>query len=162
LVVLETVSPPASDGWIKLTVDASVPAVQGRATPGREQSHVVQLEPALFVDQFFCTQQCDGDGYNYARFRGAVRLDAVKRAASIRDITNPAQETAVRPLTTPRDTYRSRQETVFAFTPEDLGFDRQTPARTWAYTIDGGITAIDGQTLGYTWTSIVENWHDRG
>ena len=31
-------------------------------------------------------------------------------------------------------------------------------ART-SSTIDAGLTAIDGQTLGYTWAGIVENWH---
>src|SRR5205823_9344875 len=55
----------------------------------------------------------------------------------------------------------SRQEQISWFTFEDLGFDRQTPARTWSLTIDAGLTAADGQTLGYAWTGVVENWHDR-
>jgi len=50
---------------------------------------------------------------------------------------------------------------VRAFTFEDLGFDRQTRPRTWAVTIDGGLSRSNGQTLGYSWTGIVENWHDR-
>ncbi len=57
----------------------------------------------------------------------------------------------------PRDSYRSRQETVDLFTAEDLGYERQTPARTWTYTIDSGLASLDGQTLGYTWKGIVEN-----
>src|SRR5262245_42451572 len=161
LVVLETVSPPASDGWIRLAIDTGLPSVQGTATPRAVQSHVVQLERTLFVDDFYCTAQCDADGYNIARVRAPVRRDALKRGAAIRDVTDRAQEAVVRPLATPRDTYRSRQESVYAFTPEDLGFDRQAPARTWAYTIDSGLTALDGQTLGYAWTGVVENWHDR-
>jgi uncharacterized protein YfaS (alpha-2-macroglobulin family) len=64
-------------------------------------------------------------------------------------------------LATPRETYRSRQEDVWVFAAEDLGYDRQTPDRIWAYTIDGSLTAVDGQPLGYSWTGIVENWHDR-
>jgi hypothetical protein len=161
LVVLETVSPPASGGRIRIAVDAWMPAVQGRATPPQAQSHAIELEPVLFVEPFRCTEACDADGFNYARLRGEVPLDALKRAATIRDITSAGPEAVVRPLATPRDTYRSRQEAVEIFTPEDLGYNRQTPARTWAYTIDGGLTAVDGQTLGYTWTGIVENWHDR-
>src|SRR5262249_36617153 len=31
----------------------------------------------------------------------------------------------------------------------------------WSYTVDSTLAAIDGQTLGYTWTGVVENWHDR-
>ena len=31
----------------------------------------------------------------------------------------------------------------------------------YAVTVDGGLQSLDGQTLGYTWTGIVENWHDR-
>ena len=26
-------------------------------------------------------------------------------------------------------------------------------------TVDAGLRAADGQTLGYTWTGTVENWH---
>jgi hypothetical protein len=161
LVVLETVGVPASDAWMRIALDNRLPAIQGNATPAAEQSHVVQLERALFVDAFYCAAQCDADGYNVARLRGEVSLDGLKRASTIRDITDRAAETPIRPLPAPRDTYRGRQERVDAFTPEDLGFDRQAPARTWAYTVDGGLTALDGQTLGYTWTGIVENWHDR-
>lgn len=161
LVVLETVWPPSSEGWMRVALDGRLPAAAGRATPGREQSHVVQLERALFVEGFYCRTQCDADGYNVARLSADVRLDALKRATTIRDITDPAQEAPVRPLATPRQTYRSREETVRGFNAEDLGFDRQTPARTWAYTIDGALTAADGQALGYGWTGIVENWHDR-
>src|SRR5262245_2415256 len=161
LVVLETTAAPASEAWVRLLFDNRLPAVQGRATPPAEQEFVVRLEPAFFVDSFYCRLECDADGYNFARLRGDVSLAALRRATTIRDVTSRAQETAVRPLATPRDTYRSRQETIRAFTPEDLGFDRQAPARTWAYTVDGNLAATDGQTLGYTWTGIVENWHDR-
>jgi hypothetical protein len=159
LVVIETVAPPALDGWVRLTVDMGIPAIQGRATPATEQSHVIQLEHALFVDAFYCRSQCDADGFNYARLRESVRLDALKRRTTVRDIS-AGVSAVVRPSATPRETYRSRQEDVELFNGEDLGYDRQTPDRTWAYTIDGSLTAVDGQTLGYTWTGIIENWHD--
>ena len=44
---------------------------------------------------------------------------------------------------------------------EDLGFGRQPPSRTYAVSLDADLQALDGQTLGYPWTGIVENWHER-
>ena len=160
LVVLETVAVPSLDGWMRLAIDNRLPAIQGTATPAVEQTHVVQLEHALFVDAFRCRSQCDADNYNFASLRAPVRLDLLKRLTTVRDVSGPANA-IVRPLATPRDTYQSRQESVETFTTEDLGYDRQTPDRRWAYTVDGNLTAIDGQPLGYAWTGIVENWHDR-
>src|SRR5207245_746099 len=55
---------------------------------------------------------------------------------------------------------RRRQEWTYSFTVEDLGFDRQPPAHTYAVTIDAGLQAADGQVLGYTWVGVVENWHE--
>jgi hypothetical protein len=161
LVVLETVSAPAVNAWMRLAIDNRVPAIQGSSTPASEQSHVIQLEDALFVDAFGCRRQCDADGYNFVRLRTPVRLDALKRLTTVRDVSSGGTGAAVRPATAPRATYRSRQESVEIFAPEDLGYDRQTPDRTWAYTIDRALTALDGQVLGYTWVGIVENWHDR-
>src|SRR5207247_4525703 len=98
--------------------------------------------------------------YNVVQIRAEVPLPALRTASAVRDITTAAQPAPVAKLATPHDTWRSRQETIRAFNFEDLGFDRQTPARTWALTIDARLTAVDGQTLGYAWTGVVENWHD--
>jgi uncharacterized protein YfaS (alpha-2-macroglobulin family) len=46
-------------------------------------------------------------------------------------------------------------------TLEDAGFDAQPPATTYAVAVGAGLTSADGQTLGYTWTGTVENWHER-
>ena len=46
-------------------------------------------------------------------------------------------------------------------TLEDAGMKSQPPASRWAATISPGLTATDGQTLGYTWMDVVENWHQR-
>jgi uncharacterized protein YfaS (alpha-2-macroglobulin family) len=159
LVVLETAVVPGLDAHVRIAVDNRLPAVQGAATPAQEQNQVVRLERALFVDAFYCRTQCDADAFNSASLRGPVRLDALKRATTVRDISGGS--TVVRPLATPHDTFRSRQEDVSWFTSEDLGYDRQTPDRVWSYTVDGGLTGIDGQPLGYTWTGVVENWHSR-
>jgi alpha-2-macroglobulin len=160
LVVLETAAPPAVDSRMRLTVDARLPAVQGPATPGIEQTYTFELERAFFIEPFYCRDECDADAYNFARLRTPVRLDVLKRAIAISDISG-TPGTVVRPLATPRDTFRSRQEDVYAFAAEDLGYDRQTPDRTWAYTVDGSLTALDGQPLGYSWVGVVENWHAR-
>src|SRR5262249_15848179 len=45
LVVLQTSAVPSPDGWIQLTVDPRLPAVEGRATPPAPQTYVVQLDP---------------------------------------------------------------------------------------------------------------------
>ena len=161
LVVLQTTTAPSPDAWIRVAIDNRVPAVEGRALPSVEQSHVVQVERTLFVDAFSCRAQCDADDGNMAYLRGEVPFAVLRGAASVRDITNAVQPTVVAKLATPRETWRSRQETIRAFNFEDLGYDRQTPAHTWALTIDASLTAVDGQTLGYTWTGVVENWHDR-
>jgi uncharacterized protein YfaS (alpha-2-macroglobulin family) len=161
LVVLETTGVPALDGWMRVAIDGRIPAVQGTATPGGEQSHVIQLEHALFVDAFNCRRECDGDGYNWATLRAPVRLDALKRLTTIRDVSRGGPGTVIRLSSSPRETYRGRQETVGSFAPEDLGYDRQTPDRVWAYVVDRTLTSLDGQTLGYTWAGIVDNWHER-
>jgi len=161
LVVLETTAAPLPDAWIRVAVDNRTPAIEGRALPPSEQSRVVQVEPTLFVDSFYCRTQCDADGYNVASVRGAVPLAVLRGAAAVRDITTAVQPAPVAKLATPHESWRTRQETIRAFSFEDLGYDRQTPARTWALTLDAALTAVDGQTLGYKWTGVVENWHDR-
>jgi len=161
LVVLESAIVPPSEAWIRVEIDARIPAAEGGAFPPSPQSHVVQVERAFFVDDFQCRAQCDADGYNTAPLRAEVPLAALRQAATVRDITTAAQPAPVAKLATPHETWRSRQETIRNFNFEDLGYDRQTPARTWAVTLDETLTAVDGQTLGYKWTGVVENWHDR-
>ena len=79
LVVLQTVSAPATDGWLRLALDTRLPAVEGRATPPAEQSHVVYLDRTFFVQGFYCHNECDADGYNTSGLATEVRLDALRR-----------------------------------------------------------------------------------
>jgi uncharacterized protein YfaS (alpha-2-macroglobulin family) len=160
LVVLQTVTAPSSQGWLRLAIDVRAPAIEGPATPLQEQTFDIQLEPAFFIDNFRCTDACDADDYNVAGLRAETPLVDLRRLSTARDITNSAQETVVRPAAAPRVTARSRRETTQYFTIEDLGLGRQPPARTFALTVDASLQALDGQTLGYAWTGIVENWHD--
>ena len=162
LVVLQTDAPPASDGWLRITIDNRIPAVEGAAAPANAQSYTVQLEPTLFVDTFRCGVACDADRYNSARLRSeTVALDALVAATTVRDVTRGGQGVPVAHAATPRETPAFRLENIAYFTLEDLGFDRQPPSSTYAVTIDSTLRAADGQTLGYAWTGVVENWHDR-
>ena len=160
LVVLETQAPPATDGWLQLTVDTQMPAVAGRATPQAAQRQTVRLDRTLFVQQFRCLTQCDADEYNAAVSYAPLRLDALQRAATIRDITDRTREVAVPRASTPA---RSRFDTgdIRAFDVQDLGFGPQPPSRSFAVSLSPDLQATDGQVLGYPWTSVIENWHER-
>jgi len=57
-------------------------------TPAGAQTYVARLEPAFCVNGFRCKARCDGDGYNAAELRSETRLDALRRALSLRDIAN--------------------------------------------------------------------------
>ena len=164
LVVVQTTAGPSPDGWLRVTIDSRVPAIEGTATPAGAQSYTVQLEPTFFIDGFNCRSQCDADVYNSARVRVArwgVTRDALLSATTVRNITDARQE---RPVVRPPASNRSaadRVEHLASFTIEDLGFDPQPPSSTYAVAVDAALQAPDGQTLGYRWTSIVENWHAR-
>ncbi len=72
LVVLESVTALQPESWVRIAVDATVPSMQGPATPGREQAEPEPLEPALFVFGPACASQCDPSGYNAFSLRVAV------------------------------------------------------------------------------------------
>ena len=77
---------------------------------------------------------------------------------TVRDITDPARETVIRPAP-PKPS--SRLDTSHQHGIEEAGFERQPPARTWVFGLDATLQSHDGQTLGYPWIGIVENWHER-
>lgn len=158
LVVLETTTVPKPDAWLRLTFDTRLPSAAGPATPAAEQSFVVQLERTFFVDAFRCRQACNADSANDADLRAPVSLERLAQLTAVRDISDGGAGVGVSRSSTPPDTYRSRLDSVMDFTPADLGYGEQAPARTWAYTVDGSLTSIDGQTLGYAWTGVIENW----
>src|SRR5262249_26614594 len=83
---LQSSAAPSPDGWVRLALDTRVPGVEGPATPPTPQSFTIQLEPAMFVDNFRCQAACDADDYNVARLRSSsVSLDVLARAATVRD-----------------------------------------------------------------------------
>jgi alpha-2-macroglobulin len=159
LVVLETMDPPRPESWIRLTLDGTLPSPQGTATPGAEQTYTVPLDPAFFVRDVHCAAACDPAHYNPILLSTPVQAAAMRGAVQITDVTDPAQEAAVAPTDKPAQSERWRYAST-AFTIEDLRFARQPPVRTYAVRLDSSLQAQDGQTLGYPWIGVVENWHE--
>jgi hypothetical protein len=152
LVVLETTAVPPPGTWLRLTLDARMPSAEGPALPPEEQSTVAELTRAFFVMGPLCRNGCDPSDYNPVTF--PEQVDAAKFAAamSVRDVTDPAREQAVKPAAAARPAGRDSSTDHGV---EDAGFDRQPPARTWLLGLATSLQALDGQTLGYPWVGIV-------
>jgi len=155
LVVLQSTMPIPTDSWVRLTLDTRVTGLQGRETPARPQEKVLQFEPTLFIDGFECKTECNPDNQNSLEMRRRVDIDSFRKGIAIADITDPKKELPVRATRKPSRTL----DYWHALTIEDAGFPPQPPARTYAVRLAPTLTAQDGQTLGYTWLGIVENWH---
>jgi alpha-2-macroglobulin len=173
LVAFETTAPVAPESHVKLTLSAAVRSPAGPATPGQPQEYTVEAEPAFFVNGFWCTSQCDADLRNPIRMRGAVRVGEFTRAIAAADITpetgsgrapstasGQAGDKAVAKTAKPR-----RQEDALDYgwglVLEDAGFEPQPPSHRYAVTLAPDLKSADGQTLGYRWIGIVDNWHMR-
>jgi uncharacterized protein YfaS (alpha-2-macroglobulin family) len=157
-VMLETTSAPPPGTSLEVTLDASMPSPQGPAVPGRPQTSVLPLPAAFFAGSVQCRRECTPSGYNPVPFTTEVSAARFAAALTATDITDPAREQAVAKrapgLTAPRDIGT-------AHGVEDAGFDPQPPARTWALRLDPTLIAEDGQTLGYPWIGVVQNWNHR-
>jgi hypothetical protein len=158
LVVLETTSVPPPGTWLQLTLDERMPSAEGPAPPPWPQSSVAELPPVFLVMGPNCRNACDPSDYNAIRFSEQVDAARFAAAMSARDITDPAREQAIRPTTS---VPAAGRDTSTDHGLEDAGFDRQPPARTWLLGLSASLQAFDGQTLGYPWVGIVENWHER-
>src|SRR4030095_5796462 len=75
------------------------------------------------------------------------------------DITKGDQAVAKSP--TPRARRDFEPEANVRLTLEDAGFAAQPPDSRYAVTTPATLKSADGQTLGYTWLSVVDNWHNR-
>lgn len=154
LVVLESTVVPPPGTFLEVTLDATVEGLAGRAHPPAAQTSTVELAPVFFARGFRCQEACDPSSYNGIEMTTAVPVAAFAKALTVRDITNAATEQAV---------VRAEGVAPSAFdestnpTLEDAGFQRQPPARTYAYRLDPTLAAEDGQTLGYPFVAVVEN-----
>jgi uncharacterized protein YfaS (alpha-2-macroglobulin family) len=160
LVVVETRTAPPTESWIELTLDAQLPSPQGPERPGAEQRFTIELEPTFFVNGPLCAVECDPSSYNPIQLRRETGFDNLRGALSAVDVTDPKSPVRVQPARQP-DAAAHGADAVSAITLEEAGFNPQPPARTYAIAIDETLRATDGQTLGYTWLGIVENWHER-
>ena len=162
LVVLETTTPVPPESWVRVSVSTTAPSPAGPEKPSAESSYVIQTEPAFFVDSFGCARACPADAANHLHFRVPVRTTALAAAVRAADVTSPGQAVPVSKPKPAADTAREVElDEGEYFTLEDAGFNPQPPARTFAVTVDASLRSADGQTLGYTWAGVVENWHAR-
>jgi alpha-2-macroglobulin len=159
LAVFETTTNVAPESWVKLMLNAGVRSPAGPATPGTTQSFTIQAEPAFFVQGFRCIEECDPDGWNPVRMRAIVKVADFAAAVTATDVTGVAQE--VRKTGKPGRRGADPLDASSHITLEDAGFDTQPPVRKYAVTARADLKSADGQTLGYTWLGIVDNWHRR-
>jgi uncharacterized protein YfaS (alpha-2-macroglobulin family) len=149
---------PVPESHVKLTLAPNVQSPAGPATPGNPQDFTIEAESAFFVTGFWCVSECDADLRNPIRLRAPVRVAEFSRAIAAADITSG--DAPVRPTASPRkgeDALDYGWELVI----EDAGFDPQPPNRRYAVTLAPDLKAADGQTLGYRWVGVVDNWHMR-
>ncbi|MFZ2491178.1 MAG: MG2 domain-containing protein, partial [Thermoanaerobaculia bacterium] len=152
LVVLETKPGVPSDTWIRLTLDAKLARSTARAQ-GEPQEYTIELEPTLFASNPYCTAGCDPDWRTAVSFRtfAGIPFDSVRKSITVTDITNPAAEKVLESSAPKRDyEYPSSDYSL-----DELGYSIE-PAHRYAIRAAPSLTAVDGQTLGYAWTTIVE------
>lgn len=174
MAVLETTAVPAVNAWIRVAIGKSARGAQGVVPAGREQEYTIKLEPALFIEGFRCQTACDPDDYNPLQFSSRVEARPLSRALSVTDLTDKRKprplpgkppgrrdfeyESALYPRTQSEYEEEEGQFWSGAVTPEEAGFSFK-PARSYAARVDGNLRSEDGQTLGYSWIGILENWH---
>ena len=161
MVVLQATTPVPPESWVRLETDGRIPSLAGLATSGRIQNYTIKVEPTFLVNRFQCQSACDPDNHNPIQFRVAVKADAFASALKVSDVTAAATRA-------PDDQGRSRGSARAGsriesddLALEDAGFQAQPPATTFLATLPADLKATDGQTLGYTWAGLVENWHQR-
>ncbi|MGH9203740.1 MAG: Ig-like domain-containing protein, partial [Vicinamibacterales bacterium] len=87
LVVLEVTAPVPTESWVNVGIDATVPAIEGRALPRSPQSRRIEAERTFFVDGFRCHSACDPDRWNPVVLRRDIELARIQKTLSIREIT---------------------------------------------------------------------------
>ncbi len=162
LVVIELTTPVPTESWIRAHIDTQLRGAEGTALPAAAQNIRIEAEETFFVEGFECRSTCDPSSWNAVRLRGGgVDFQRLQAAMSVRDITDPINQPLLKPSKPARkETWQYDFPT--AVTLEDAGFSRQPPARTYVVRLAASLqSARDGQTLGYDWTDIIENWHER-
>jgi uncharacterized protein YfaS (alpha-2-macroglobulin family) len=156
VVVIETAEPPATDAWLSIATDSTLPSPAGPVT-GPAQQTIVRLEPTFFVGDFACTTRC-APGYSSIGFRRGVHVKDLAARISIADSIAGRSETALKP-TDPAATIPDLAGGSSNIPMAWLGFANQPPASTRVIKVDGSLTATDGQVLGYPWLEVIDMLH---
>jgi len=156
LVVLETKPGVPPDTHIQLFLDAELARGPKNVRTGRAQEFTVVLDPTLFVKGIFCQEACNPDARNTVTFTADIPYQQARRSITLIDVTEPAHERKIDPKPPGEEgTYDPRSS---AYSLDELGYSIQ-PAHNYVVRIDPKLQSVDGQTLGYTWLAVVQNWH---
>jgi uncharacterized protein YfaS (alpha-2-macroglobulin family) len=159
MVVLQVTTPVPSGSWVKISIDGRLPSLAGLAVSNRVQEYTIEVEPAFFATEFYCSAACDPDNANPITFTVPVKASAFAAALTAVDITDPQRERALTKATPKaRESWELDESSQLSVEAAGLA---QPPATTWIATLPADLKAADGQTLGYTWAGLVENWHQR-
>ncbi|HEX2122212.1 MAG TPA: Ig-like domain-containing protein, partial [Thermoanaerobaculia bacterium] len=137
LVVLETKPGVPPETWIKVLIDDQVAQSARHARAGRVQSFIIELDPMLFVRGMECVAGCDPEWRNdiYFRTGPGLSFEAVRKAVTVTDITDPAKETVLKP----KEVSRDYDFPSSSYSLDELGYTIQ-PARTYAVRVDPSLT----------------------
>jgi uncharacterized protein YfaS (alpha-2-macroglobulin family) len=156
LVVLETKPGVPFDTHLEVNIGEKLAASPANVRTGTPQSYVIELPNTLFVTGLDCYKECDPESRNGINFRSGpgLRFRNVLEGVTVTDITDPKNEKAVKPKKVENDyDYPS-----WSYGLDELGFTLQ-PGRNYRVRVDPGVTAEDGQKLGYPFTAEIENWN---
>jgi uncharacterized protein YfaS (alpha-2-macroglobulin family) len=156
LIAFETATPVLPESWVQLQMAPALPSPAGRATPGKTQQFTIEVEQAFFIDGFACRDRCNPDGWNPVEMRRPVKVTDFAAAVTAADITAAERPVPRAPKPKPRQEYEGDDGN--RLTLEDAGFEAQPPNRKYVASAPATLKSIDGQTLGYPWVGIVDNW----
>ena len=160
LVAFEATVPVRPESWVRIELDETLPSRAGPATPGVAQDHTLTVEPAFFINGFECRTECDADAANPIVMRSSVKVADFAAAITATDITEAPRAVARASTTRVREQFEVYDEGD-RLTLEDAGYDPQPPNRRYAVSAPATLRSADGQSLGYTWIGVVDNWHAR-
>jgi uncharacterized protein YfaS (alpha-2-macroglobulin family) len=157
LVVLETKPGVSPDTTIKLLIDGDLASTPANVHTGRTQEFSVELSPAFFVEKIDCIDDCNPEQRHSIEFRtrAGIAFDKLRSAVSVVDITDPAHEVRLKPASKKEEDF---DPNASEYSLDDLGYS-VAPARDYAIRVDPSLEALDGQTLGYTWMTVLPLLH---
>jgi uncharacterized protein YfaS (alpha-2-macroglobulin family) len=153
-VVIETKPGIPPDTNIQLFLDSELARGPKNVRTGKSQEFLIATAQTQFVDKLTCTAACDPESMNAIILRADVRFKKMLAATSVTDITDPAHEVKLKPETREHSYDVPSQ----SYGLDELGYSL-APARRYVVRVDASLESEDGQTLGYTYATVVENWN---